>query len=139
MRMNRAKDLYFSGLGIGPNPKQHPCRTLLGLTHLIYSKRPDPFDLFHEPWEIPFINESLFNPEPTLAPTVDPKNIFQTFFPLIRFFGWNTLSGQAGLVGTTATHTIAQQHPNQNGPHLAAPLTNTIKLHSLFKMVIPLY
>ena len=28
--MNRAKDLYFSGLGISPNPKQHPCRTVLG-------------------------------------------------------------------------------------------------------------
>jgi len=30
MRMNRAKDLRFSGPGIDPNPKKHPCRTLLG-------------------------------------------------------------------------------------------------------------
>ncbi|GEM_PF-2259138 len=27
--MNRAKDLHFSGLGIDPSRRQHPCRTLL--------------------------------------------------------------------------------------------------------------
>ena len=33
--MNRAKDSHFSVLGIGPEPKQHPCRTVLVLNGLI--------------------------------------------------------------------------------------------------------
>jgi len=37
MRMNRAKDLHFFELGIDPNLKQHPCRTLLDLTPLMRS------------------------------------------------------------------------------------------------------
>ena len=34
--MNRAKDSHFSVLGIGPEPKQHPCRTVLGRSSLFW-------------------------------------------------------------------------------------------------------